>query len=223
MTRAPATKALREQTAPEEIVNAVTHGVGAAVAAVALAVLAVLAVRRGDPRHVLAAVVYGASLVLLFSASALYHGVRAPRAKAALHLLDHAAIYLLIAGTYTPFTLIALRGAWGGTLLAAIWALAALGVGMTLFPLTRFRRAPVLVYVGMGWLIAFAPGPLLRGVGTSGALWLLAGGLLYTGGVLFYRWRKLPYNHAIWHLFVLAGAACHFVAALGLMARPAGT
>ena len=217
---AAAPSARREQSRPEEIANAATHGVAAGLAVAASAALVAIAARGGDPWRVVAASVYGASMVLLYLASALYHGARTPRAKSVLHLLDHAAIYLLIAGTYTPFTLVSLRGPWGWSLFGVIWALAAGGVALTLFPLARLRRAPVPIYLGMGWIVVVAIPPLLRAVGTAGVACLGAGGLLDTVGVVFYGWKSLRFNYAVWHLFVLGGSACHFIAVLAYVVLP---
>ena len=209
MTTAP-----RPQSLGEEIANAVSHGVGLAAAVAAVPVLVLAAVSRGSVRLVVACSVFAASLVLLYAASTLYHAIPYPRAKGVLRVIDHVAIYLLIAGSYTPFALGVLHGDWGWWLFGAIWTLAASGI---LFKTTlgfRFPRLSVLIYLLMGWMAVIAARPLYLTLPAAGLGWLLAGGLLYTGGVIFYRWERLRYGHLVWHLFVLAGSACHFWAVL---------
>ncbi len=198
----------------EETINAVTHGAGAALGAGGLAVLVVLAALRGDAWHVASCAIYGATLVLLFTSSTLYHSFRAPRVKHVFRVIDHASIYLLIAGTYTPFLLVSLRGSWGWSLFAVVWGLALAGIAFQIFFVDRFRLAQTLIYLGMGWLAVVATRPLLARVPAGGLVWLLAGGLFYTLGAVFYLWKKLPYHHGIWHLFVLAGSVCHYFAIL---------
>ena len=195
----------------EEIANSVTHGVGAALSVAGLVVLVVIAALRGTALQVLACAVYGATLVLLYLSSTLYHALTNGRAKRVFRILDHASIYLLIAGTYTPFTLVALRGAWGWSLFGVVWALAVAGVVLKCFFTGRFHALSTTVYVLMGWLAVVAIRPLLGAIPWPGFLWLLAGGLLYTLGVVFFASRR-RYAHAVWHLFVLAGSACHFLA-----------
>lgn len=195
----------------EEIANSATHGVGAALSVAGLVVLVVIAALRGTALQVLACAVYGATLVLLYLSSTLYHALTNGRAKRVFRILDHASIYLLIAGTYTPFTLVALRGAWGWSLFGVVWALAVAGVVLKCFFTGRFHALSTTVYVLMGWLAVVAIRPLLGAIPWSGFLWLLAGGLLYTLGVVFFASRR-RYAHAVWHLFVLAGSACHFLA-----------
>lgn len=165
---------------------------------------------------------FAVSLVLLYGASTLYHLLPPGRSKRACRLLDHVAIYLLIAGTYTPFALGALRGPWGWSLLVAIWSLALAGIGLKLQVGFRFPRLSTAIYLLMGWLVLVAIKPLVAQVGTDGLSWLLAGGLSYTVGVLFFSWERLHYGHPVWHAFVLAGSACHFVAVLGYAAARAG-
>jgi hemolysin III len=208
----------RAQTLGEEIANAITHGLGLAGAAVAAPLLVTAAVRRGDAWQVLGAAVFAATLLLMYLASTLYHACPAARraaAKRRLRTLDHAAIYLLIAGTYTPFLLGPMRGPWGWGLLAAEWTLAVLGVAAKVRFGFRWPRLSTGVYLAMGWLAVVALRPLVAGVGPRGVAWLLAGGLCYTAGVAFYAtdWR-LRYGHAVWHLFVAGGSACHVWAAL---------
>jgi hemolysin III len=165
--------------------------------------------------------VFGTTLVLLYAASTLYHGVQSPRAKRVLRRVDHAAIFLLIAGSYTPFTLVNLRGSWGWTLLALVWGLAILGVALHVAIPRGARRLSVPLSLAMGWLIVIALEPLVRSVHPDGLALLIAGGLAYTLGVVFYAWQRLPYNHAVWHLFVMAGSACHFSCVLGYVIPPA--
>jgi hemolysin III len=195
----------------EEIANSITHGVGALLSVAALAMLVVVTALRGTTLQVLASAVYGVSLVLLYSCSTLYHAVTNARAKRVLRVLDHSSIYVLIAGTYTPFTLIALRGAWGWALFALVWTLAVIGIVFKCFFTGRLLVLSTTIYVLMGWIAVAAVRPLLRALPWPGFLWLLAGGLLYTGGVAFFTWRR-RYAHSIWHLMVIAGSACHFVA-----------
>lgn len=198
------------ETLAEEIANAVTHGVGAALAVAGLVVLLVLASLHGGALEIVSLAIYGATLVLTYVASTLLHAARSPRFKHACNLLDHASIYLLIAGTYTPFLLLGLRGAWGWSLFAVIWALALAGVVLRLAWRRYGRRVAVPLYLGMGWLILVAIGPVWASLGGAAVGWILAGGLAYTAGVAFYVWDRLPFNHMVWHLFVLAGSALHF-------------
>lgn len=198
----------------EETINAVTHGAGAVLGAAGLAVLVALAALRGDAWHVVSCAIYGATLVLLFTSSTLYHSFRGPRVKHVFRVIDHSSIYLLIAGTYTPFLLVSLRGGWGWSLFGVVWGLALAGIAFQVFFVDRFRLAQTLIYLGMGWLVVVATRPLLQRVPPGGLLWLLAGGLSYTLGAVFYLWKKLPYHHGIWHLFVLAGSVCHYFAIL---------
>jgi len=198
-----------------EVANTITHAVGVALALAGLAVLVTIASLHGNPRQVVSYSIYGVTLVLLYAASTAYHGIQLPRVRRLLRTLDHAAIYLLIAGTYTPFSLISLRGAWGWSLFGVIWALAAIGVVFKIFFIGRFSRTSTLVYLGMGWLALIAARQLFANLPSQGLVLLFAGGLCYTVGVLFFALnRKLRFNHAIWHLFVLAGSACHFFAVL---------
>jgi hemolysin III len=198
----------------EETVNALTHGLGALLGLGGLGVLVVMAGRHGDVWHIVSCSIYGATLVLLFSSSTLYHSFRSERVKHAFRIVDHASIYLLIAGTYTPFLLVNLRGRWGWSLFGVIWGLALAGIVFQIFFVHRFRLAQTLIYLVMGWLVVIAFKPLLARVPRPGLLWLLLGGLCYTVGAVFYLWKKLPYHHGIWHLFVLAGSICHYFAIL---------
>jgi len=198
----------------EEIANTVTHGVGLLLSVAGFVVLLVLAILRGTAWHIVACSVYGASLIALYSASTLYHAVLSPRLKRALRVFDHSAIYLLIAGTYTPFLLLNLRGPWGWAIFGVIWGLAVAGVFFKLWFVDRVPRLSTALYLAMGWLVIIAAKPVLAHVPLTILLWLLAGGLFYSIGVIFYAWKRLPYNHAVWHLFVLAGSTCHYFAVL---------
>jgi hemolysin III len=205
----------RAQTVREEIANCITHGVALLASLAALPILVVAAARRGDPWQVVGGALFGATLILLYLASTLYHALRGERVKRLLRVLDHSAIYLLIAGTYTPFTLGVLRGAWGWALFGTIWTLALLGVFAKSTVGFRYPRLSTALYVAMGWLVLVAIQPLVARLAPEGLLWLVAGGLCYTGGVTFFVTDgKLRYGHAVWHLFVMAGSACHFVAVL---------
>jgi hemolysin III len=198
----------------EETINAWTHGLGALLSLAGLVVLVILASLRGDAWHIVSCSIYGVMLLLLFSSSTLYHSFRNERVKHVLRIIDHAAIFLLIAGTYTPFVLVNLRGGWGWSLFGVIWGLALAGIVFQVFFVSRFRLLQTVIYLLMGWLVVIAVKPLLTRVALPGLLWLLAGGLSYTVGALFYLWKKLPYHHAVWHLFVLGGAICHYFAVL---------
>jgi len=206
-------------TAGEERANALTHGLGLLLAVVGLAALVGLSRSRGDRLPVLACGVFGASLVLLYASSTLYHTVQAPRAKELLRAVDHSAIFLLIAGTYTPFTLVTLRGPWGWSLFAVVWALAVAGITLRVVLRRRPTALFLALYLTMGWCVVVAARPLFAAVGPSGGALLVAGGLAYSLGVPFYVWRRLPYHHAVWHLFVLAGSAFHYAAVLRFVAR----
>jgi hemolysin III len=206
----------RPQSLTEEIVNSLTHGVGALLSLIMLPVLIIAAARGGDPWRIVAAAVYGATLVLLYTTSTLYHALPGRRAKAILRRCDHAAIYLLIAGTYTPFVLGPMRGAWGYSVFGVIWTLAAAGVVFKAAVGIRLPHLSTTLYVAMGWLIVIALVPLTRSLPVPALVWLLAGGVLYTGGVVFYvSDHRMRFGHAIWHLFVLAGSASHCWAVLG--------
>jgi hemolysin III len=198
----------------EEIANSITHALGFLASVVGLPFLVDAAVTRGEPRHVVGATIFGGALVVMYAASMLYHAVQVPRAKRVLRVVDHTAIYLLIAGTYTPFTLGALYGPVGWSLLATVWTLAAFGIALKLTVGFRYPRLSLGVYLLMGWLAVLAVQPIVERVGTVGASWLLAGGLCYTAGVWFYVRDRLRYRHALWHVCVLGGSVCHFFAVL---------
>ena len=198
----------------EELANSLTHGVGLALSIAGFMVLVVLAAMRGSAWRIVSCAVYGSTLICLYTASTVYHGIRSRRLKRILRVCDHSAIYLLIAGTYTPFLLVNLRGSWGWSLFAIIWGLAMAGILFKVWFVEHFSVLSTALYLLMGWLALLAIKPMLHSVPPRGLLWLLAGGLLYTVGVVFYAWKKVPYNHAIWHGFVLAGSTCHYFAVL---------
>ncbi len=207
----------RVQSPGEEIANSISHGVGLLAAVAAAPILIVGAVQRGGATGVIGASVFAFTVGLLYLTSVLYHALpanRANRAKQVFQVLDHGAIFLLIAGTYTPFTLGVLRGAWGWSLLGLVWSLALVGVVLKATSGVRYPRLSMGLYLAMGWLILIAIKPLWLLMPTEGILWLLAGGIAYTAGAAFYAAERLRYNHFVWHLFVLAGTACHFVAVL---------
>jgi hemolysin III len=196
----------------EELANTITHGVGLLLSVAGFVVLLVFAILRGDASHIIACSIYGLTLICLYAASTLYHAALSPRLKRGLKIFDHSAIYLLIAGTYTPFLLLYLRGAWGWSLFGVIWGLAFTGILFKFWFVDHFPYLSTVVYLAMGWLVVIAAKPVLTHVPTITLLWIAAGGLLYSSGVIFYVWKRLPYNHTVWHLFVLAGSACHYVA-----------
>lgn len=195
-----------------ERLNSITHLLGAVFALTGLVLLAVRAAFTGDPWKIVSAAIYGGTLVALYSVSALYHGLKG-RAKSIFQKLDHTAIYLLIAGTYTPFTLVTLRGAWGWSLFGAVWGLAAAGILQDLLLKRRRNILSVVLYLVMGWLIVLAARPITLALSGEGMRWLVTGGLFYTIGVVFYALdKKSSYSHGIWHLFVMAGSASHYIA-----------
>jgi hemolysin III len=204
----------RPLTFDEELANAVTHGVGLLGCLAGVPVLLLAALARGDSWQVIGCSVFAATLLALYSASTLYHALPPSRAKQTLQVIDHAAIYLLIAGTYTPFTIGVLRGAWGWTLFGIVWSLAACGVLFKSLFGMRFPRVSTAFYLAMGWLAIIAVRPLTAELPGAGLGLLLAGGLLYTIGVGFFVWERPRYSHTVWHLFVLAGSTCHFLAVL---------
>lgn len=198
----------------EELANSISHGIGAALAIAGMVILIVFAAQQGDPWRVISFAVYGTTLIILFTASTLYHSIRHPGAKSILQRIDHASIYLLIAGTYTPILLVSMRGAWGWSLFGVIWGIAAWGTGYEIFSERRRGKLSVIAYLLMGWLCVIALRQLLISVSPGGLAWLAAGGLFYSVGIIFYIWESLTYSHAIWHLFVLGGSGCHFFAML---------
>jgi hemolysin III len=204
----------RPQSLGEEIANSVSHGLGLLAGLAAFPVLVVVAQQRGTTAGIVGSSVFAATVVMLYLSSTLYHAVTAPRAKRLLQVIDHSAIYLLIAGTYTPFTLGVLRGPWGWTLFGLVWGIAAVGMLLKAVGGVRYNGLSTLVYVAMGWLILIALGPAWHLVPKWGLAWLLAGGVAYTAGAAFYLAERIKYFHFVWHLFVVAGTACHFVAVL---------
>lgn len=208
-------KSGREQSRPEEIANSLSHGAGIVAALVGVPILLLHAVRHGDAAFVVGASVFSATIFLLYSSSAIYHLLPAGKAKRVFRVLDHSLIYLLIAGTYTPFTLGVLRGAWGWTLFGIVWGLASVGVALKASGKAANPIFSTTLYLLMGWVVVIALEPLIARVPTPGLLWLLAGGLSYTAGVLFFAIDvKLRYAHLVWHFFVLAGTVCHYFAVL---------
>ncbi|MBN1829172.1 MAG: hemolysin III family protein [Deltaproteobacteria bacterium] len=209
---------MTEETTPprytvgEEIANSITHGIGVLGAIAGLVVLIMLASRYGDVWRIAASAVFAASLVILYGASTLYHSISFPRAKKILRTIDHVAIYLLIAGTYTPFTLITLRGPWGWSLFGATWGLALLGILIQFTRLSRVRNLSLVLYLAMGWAVVAAIRPLIANLSGTALSLLIGGGMAYTVGTFFYVWRRIPFSHAIWHGFVLLGSTLHFFA-----------
>jgi hemolysin III len=194
--------------------NAWTHLVGALLASIGAVWLLVLASLDGEPRKIISVAIYGITLVLLYSISTLYHSVQG-RAKVIMRKLDHLSIYLLIAGSYTPFCLITLHGAWGWSLFGIVWGLAAVGMLQEIKPRSEARILSIVIYAVMGWIVLVAIKPLLAALGTAGFIWLASGGVLYTVGIIFFAYdRRFRHWHGIWHLFVMAGSLAHFVAVL---------
>lgn len=197
---------------PGERFNGISHLMGSVLALAGTVVLVVLAARQADPWKIVSFSLYGTSLILLYTFSTLYHSLR-HRAKAVFRRLDHLAIYLLIAGSYTPFALVTLRGGWGWSLFGTVWGLAVAGMALEFLPRRGARILPVVIYLLMGWLALIALKPLLQALPLHGFLWLLAGGLCYTLGVIFYGLdARLKHAHGVWHLFVLGGSVCHYAA-----------
>jgi hemolysin III len=200
--------------AREEIANTISHGLGLVLALVALPVLVMSAMRAGDVRFLIGVSVFGATMVLLYLASTLYHSTTHEAAKRTFRLFDHTAIFLLIAGTYTPFALGVLRGPWGWSMLAAVWTLAIVGIVLKVIERTRHSRISIVLYVVMGWMAIVAVKPMFALIPAPGILLIFAGGIAYTGGLAFFAAQRIRYNHFIWHLFVIAGTICHFFAVL---------
>lgn len=210
----PDTPATSAYPLMEEIANSITHGLGTVLAVAALSVLVVLAARQGTARHVVGCAVFGSTLVVMYLASTLYHSIPHAAAKGVLQTLDHVAIYLVIAGTYTPFMLVNVRGVWGWSLLVLVWGAALGGIVLRAAFGRRAHLLRVVLYIVMGWIGVLVFPPLLASVGAGGLALIVGGGVVYTVGVAFYSWRRLPYHHAIWHLFVLLGSFLHFLAVL---------
>jgi hemolysin III len=205
----------RRQPSPaEERANSISHGLGLVASLAAAPILVITAMKAGGASAVIGAAVFAASIVSLYLASTLYHALPETRGKGFFRLVDHAAIFLLIAGTYTPFTLGVMRGPWGWTLFGLIWSLALIGLILKAVPRTRYSRLTIVLYVVMGWLAVIATRPILTLIPLPGVLWIAAGGLAYTSGLVFFGMHRLRFNHFIWHLFVMAGTICHFFAVL---------
>jgi hemolysin III len=204
----------RPLTFAEEIANGISHGVGLVLALVAIPFLLLPAIEAGRVRFIVGVSVFGATVILLYLASTLYHSITHEAAKSLFRLFDHTAIFLLIAGSYTPFALGVLRGPWGWSLLAAVWTLAIVGITLKIRKRTRHSRISIVLYVIMGWLAIVAVKPILALVPLPGIILILAGGIAYTGGLAFFAAHRLRYSHFIWHLFVIAGTTCHFFAVL---------
>lgn len=194
----------------EELANAITHGIGFILSIPALIMLIIISIDRGTPWHIVSFSIFGASMILLYLFSTLLHSFKPSKAKNLFAVLDHSAIYILIAGTYTPFMLVSVRGALGWTLFGIVWGLAVAGVVFKCYFVDRYQVVSTLFYLVMGWLVIIAVKPLYFSLSGAGFSLLLAGGILYSIGAIFYVWNKLPYNHAIWHLFVLAGSGCMY-------------
>lgn len=207
---------IRAQSLEEERANAITHGLGIVLSLVGMAALSAKAVASADPWRIISYPIFGLTMILLYTASTLYHSHEEGETKSRLKVFDHIAIYYLIAGTYTPVTLVGLGGTWGWSIFGVVWGLALAG---SIFKMRFIGRFPVIstaLYVAMGWIAAIAVVPLVHSLARVTLLWLLAGGLCYTGGVVFYAWQRLRFHHAVWHLLVLAGTACHFVAVMSM-------
>lgn len=208
------THSLKSQTLGEEIANSITHGVGIGLSIAALVILVVLASKRGDVWRIASFSVYGATLILLYLSSTLYHSFINPKIKNIFRILDHSAIYLLIAGSYTPITLTFMRGPWGWALFGIIWGIAIGGITVTILLLDKLKALLVLSYVAMGLIVVIAFKPMIEMVPRGMIIWLFIGGACYLLGIVFYLWKRLPYHHPIWHIFVLGGSISHFLGIL---------
>lgn len=209
-------------TRREEFVNALTHGLGIVLSVGGGAVLITLTAVQSGMREVISVSIFVTTLILLYTASTLYHAASHTRAGTRLKVFDHCAIFLLIAGTYTPFTVVGLQGAWGWSLFGVIWGMAIVGIGFKLLFTGRFRILSTAIYIAMGWLALIAFIPLVQALTTPTLAWLVAGGVFYTAGTAFYHNERIPHSHGIWHLFVLAGSVSHFVAVMVLVLQPQG-
>jgi len=202
---------ISEYSVLEEYLHAASHGVGVILSILGLSWMLTLSIGAGDPWRIVASSIYGASLITLFLASTIYHGMHTSRHRELFKMLDHCAIYLLIAGTYTPFLLVAMRGTAGWWLFGTIWLLATAGIVKKLILKHRFPKLALASYLGMGWLAVLIAPQMVAAIGANGIAWLVAGGLCYTIGAIFYAAEKLPFNHTVWHVFVLGGGICHFL------------
>ncbi len=196
----------------EEIANSISHGVGALLSLAGLVFLIIFSSFTGNPMKLVSVVVYGSMLFLLYLASTLYHSITNKKAKRVLEIIDHSMIFLLIAGTYTPFTLVTLKGTVGWTIFGLVWGISLVGIVFKVFFVRKFMILSTLAYILMGWLVVFAIKPLVNNLSSQGIFWLVAGGVFYTVGSIFYVYRKFKYHHFIWHIFVVFGSFCHFVA-----------
>jgi hemolysin III len=201
----------------EHLADSLTHGMGVLLSIAGLVLLIVFAAMRGNVWNVVSFTIFGSSLIILYLASTLFHSIRQASINRILQRIDHSAIYILIAGSYTPFLLGPLRGAWGWTLFGIIWGLAILGILYKTFYFNRFTKLSTLIYIAMGWLVVIIFRQLLVSLSTATLIFLVSGGLSYTFGTIFYSWERLPFNHAIWHLFVLGGSVCHFFAVIHIV------
>jgi hemolysin III len=207
-------KSNKEQTKAEEIGNASTHALGALLSIVAITLLILFAAHQEDTLKLVSGIVFGCTLLLMYVSSTVYHSMTNPKAKHLFRILDHASIYLLIAGSYTPFMLVTLKGSWGWTMFTIIWSLALAGVLFKLFFVHKFELLSTVIYLLMGWMALIVLKPLYQVLPLAGLEYIVAGGLCYTVGVIFYVWERLNFSHMLWHLFVLAGSICHFLAVL---------
>ncbi|AFS78134.1 channel protein hemolysin III family [Gottschalkia acidurici 9a] len=212
-------ESIKKSINTEEITNAVSHGIGIGLSIAGLVVLVVLASMFGDAWYVVSFSIYGATSIMLYLASTLYHSAPEGKAKSILKIFDHSAIFLLIAGSYTPLTLITLRGKLGWSLFGIVWFIAIAGIVFKVFFVKKFKTLSTILYILMGWLVVVAIKPLFLALNTKSIVFLVVGGVLYTIGTIFYSWAKLKYNHAIWHMFVLGGSVCHFFTMLFLIPR----
>lgn len=205
---------IRPFTVGEEVFHSVTHGIGSALSIAGLTLLVVLAIQYGDVYQIISFSIFGSSLVILYLSSTLYHGFQQPRVKQIFKIFDHSAIFLLIAGTYTPFLLVAIRGTTAWILLTIVWLIALGGILFKILYIERFQVLSVVIYILMGWLCLFVFSELIASIPVGGIIWIAVGGLFYMVGVVFYALQKIPYMHAVWHFFVLGGSISHFLAVL---------
>jgi hemolysin III len=211
-------KSTVDYSSREEVAHVITHGVGALLSIAGLVLLVLRAVQNGGAIHVVSFSIFGTSAILLYTASAVYHAFAGSKHRRLLKVMDHSLIYVLIAGTYTPFLLVGLRGAWGWSLFGVVWGLTIVGIVFKVFYAGRFKLVSTLLYLGLGWLCVIAAKPMLENVPTGALWWLLAGGFAYSLGTIFYMRKRMAYHHAVWHVFVMAGTACHFQAVYGYLA-----
>jgi len=202
----------------QEIANSITHGIGAMLSVAGLVILLIIAGTKGDIWRIISFSIYGTTLILLYLSSSIYHGLSNVRIKNIFQILDHSAIYLLIAGSYTPLTLISLRGPWGWTLFGLVWGIALIGILMKAFFFNKTQVISMILYIIMGWLIVIAIKPLIETIPRGMLLWIIVGGISYSVGIIFYLVQKIPYHHTIWHLFVLGGSITHFLGILFYLA-----